>query len=278
MPGSCRLTCIAPQPVPAHMTTSAPPASPDHHNTVRLRASELEVQAYQALAAQLKSAPIPANQVLAHLPLFLTRSSLSHVLFMSDLYRLALNVHGDIIEFGTRWGRNLALFLSLRNTLEPHNYTRRVVGFDTFEGFASLAPQDGEDAIVKAGALAVSPSWESALDALLAQHEALGPRPGVKRYELVKGDVCETFPRWLQAHPESLVALAYFDMDIYRPTKEALQALLPRLTRGAILGFDELCLEAFPGETLALREVLTLSRHRLVRSPYSGNQSYIVWE
>ena len=74
------------------------------------------------------------------------------------------------------------------------------------------------------------------------------------------------------------MALAYFDMDIYKPTRDALQALLPRLVRGSIIGFDELCLEVFPGETVALREVLDLRRHRLIRSPYSGNQSYIIWE
>lgn len=250
----------------------------NHQDTVRLRASDTEVQAYQALAQAARSAPIPPNQLLAHLPLFLTRSSLAHILFMNDLYRQALNVHGDILEFGTRWGRNLALFLSLRNIHEPHNYTRRVIGFDTFEGFASLSAEDGGDAILKDGHLAVSEAWDRQLAALLGQHEALGPRPNVQRYELVKGDVCETFPAWLQQHPESLVALAYFDMDIYRPTREALQALLPRLTRGSVIGFDELCLQAFPGETIALREVLDLSRHRLIRSPYSGNQSYIIFE
>jgi len=250
----------------------------NHQDTVRLRASDTEVEAYQNLARQLREAPIPPNQLLAHLPLFLTRSSLAHVLFMNDLYRQALTVHGDILEFGTRWGRNLALFLSLRNIHEPHNYTRRVVGFDTFEGFASLSAEDGADTILKAGNLAVTDDWQAGLDQLMASHEALAPRPTLKRYELVKGDVVETFPAWLEQHPESLVALAYFDMDIYKPTREALQALLPRLTRGSVIGFDELCLQAFPGETVALREVFDLSRHRLIRSPYSGNQSYIVYE
>lgn len=246
-------------------------------DTVRLRASDTEVEAYQFLARTLTNNPIPQHQLLAHLPLFLTRSSMAHVLFMSDLYRQVLDVHGDVLEFGTRWGRNLATFLSLRNVFEPHNYTRRVIGFDTFEGFASLSKEDGQDAILKDGNLAVSQQWEDTLAQLLAQHEALAPRPALKRFELVKGDVVETFPAWLEQHPESIVALAYFDMDIYRPTKEALQALLPRLTKGSIIGFDELCLEAFPGETVALREVLDLSRHRLIRSPYSGNQSYIIY-
>ncbi len=250
----------------------------NHQDTVHLRASDNEMQAYQALARAVRETPFPENQVLAHLPLYLTRSSLSHILFMSDLYRQVIDVHGDVLEFGTRWGRNLALFLSLRNTLEPHNYTRRVVGFDTFEGFASLAAEDGDDAILKPGHLAVTPNWHGELTKLLAHHEGLSPRPDLRRFELVRGDVVQTFPAWLDRHPERLVALAYFDMDIYRPTKEALQHLLPRLTRGSIIGFDELCLEAFPGETIALREVLDLRHHRVVRSAYSGNQSYIVWD
>lgn len=247
-------------------------------DTVRLRASELEVQAYDTLEHSLRTNPIPPHQLLAHLPLYLTRSSMAHIMFMTDLYKQALSVHGDVLEFGVRWGRNLALFASLRNVLEPHNYTRRIIGFDTFEGFASLSKQDGQDAILKDGHLAVSNNWQDELENLLTQHEALAPRPGLKRFELVKGDVVDTFPAWLDQHPESIVALAYFDMDIYRPTRSALEALLPRLTKGSIIGFDELCLQAFPGETVALREVLDLSRHRLIRSPYSGNQSYIVFD
>ena len=251
--------------------------TPNHQDTVRLRASDVETAAYQGLARAVRAAPMPDNQLLAHLPLYLTRASLSHILFMSDLYRQVLDVHGDIVEFGTRWGRNLALFLSLRNSLEPHNYTRRVIGFDTFEGFASLAVEDGQDAILKPGHLAVSAQWEVELERLMEHHEALAPRPALRRFELVKGDVCQTLPAWLDRHPERLVALAYFDMDIYKPTRDALAAVLPRLTRGSILGFDELCLDAFPGETVALREVLDLRQHRLIRSPYSGNQSYIIW-
>lgn len=252
--------------------------TPNVNQTVQSRAASIEKEAYGILAAELRKAPMPPSQILAHLPLFLTRSSLSHILFMTDLYRQVLPVHGDIIEFGTRWGRNLALFMSLRNTFEPHNYTRRVVGFDTFEGFASLSEEDGVDPIIQEGNLAVSASWEQTLNLLLEQHEALAPRPELRRFELVKGDVVETFPEWLSRHPETIVALTYFDMDIYRPTREALQALLPHLTRGSIIGFDELCLREFPGETLALKEVLDISKHRLIRSPYSGNQSYIIFE
>ena len=60
-------------------------------------------------------------------------------------------------------------------------------------------------------------------------------------------------------------------------SKAALQAIRPYLTKGSVIGFDELCVSEFPGETAALREVLDLSRHALVRSPHSNHQSYIVF-
>ena len=35
---------------------------------------------------------------------------------------------------------------------EPFNYTRRIVGFDTFEGFPSVDPKDGSAEVASVGA------------------------------------------------------------------------------------------------------------------------------
>jgi hypothetical protein len=106
---------------------------------MKSQASTDEVDAYRALVALLQSSPIPPAEILANLALYLPRSALSQILFMSHLYSSILSVHGMVIEFGNRWGRNLALFSSLRNIFEPHNYGRKIVGFDTFEGFPTIA-------------------------------------------------------------------------------------------------------------------------------------------
>ncbi len=241
------------------------------------QASSNEVEDYRALAGLLRSSPIPPSEILANLSLYLTRSSLSQILFMSHLYSKILDVHGAVMEFGNRWGRNLALFSTLRNVFEPHNYSRRIVGFDTFEGFPTVAPEDGNEAAIKVGALSVAPDYQDYLNELLAIHQRLSPRPQLRRFETVKGDVEKTVPVYLDAHPETIVALAYFDMDLYRPTKATLAAILPYLAKGSVVGFDELGLPDFPGETRAVREVLDLTQHALVRSPYSNHQSYIAF-
>src|SRR6478672_5795180 len=112
---------------------------------MKTQASADEVEAYRALASLLQSSPIPSGEILANLSLYLTRSSLGQILFMAHLYSRILDVHGVVMEFGNRWGRNLALFSSLRNIFEPHNYGRKIVGFDTFEGFPKTTPKDGQD-------------------------------------------------------------------------------------------------------------------------------------
>ena len=243
---------------------------------MKTHATAGEIEAYRELAARLGSSPIPAEEILGNLSLYLTRSALSQILFMSHLYSKILEVHGVVIEFGNRWGRNLALFSSLRNIFEPHNYSRRIIGFDTFDGFSSVAPEDGITSAAKVGALSVAPNYQDYLNALLDIHQRLSPRPELRRFETIKGDVETTVPKYLEVHPETLVALAYFDMDLYRPTKAALSAILPHLTKGSIVGFDEVGLAEFPGEAAALKEVLDLSTHRLLRTPYSNHQSYIV--
>ena len=40
---------------------------------------------------------------------------------MNELYQKTLDVTGDILEFGCRWGQNLSLFLNFRGIYEPYN-------------------------------------------------------------------------------------------------------------------------------------------------------------
>ena len=82
----------------------------------------------------------------------------------------------------------------------------------------------------------------------------------------------------MNRHPRTIVSFAYFDFNIYAPTKACLEAILPRLTKGAILAFDELNCPEFPGETIAVMEVLGLSKFSLKRSLLNPLISYMVIE
>lgn len=238
--------------------------------------TKAETDRKQQLVDRLRHSPIPDRELLDNLGLFLTRQTLSRINFMQQLYQMVVPVHGVIMEFGVRWGQNMALFSTLRGIHEPFNYNRKIIGFDTFEGFPSVAPQDGSG--VAKGDYAVVDNWVDELENVLDFHEQNSPIPHKKKHELVKGDATKTLTEYLKAHPETIVALAYFDFDLYQPTRDCLEAILPHLTKGSILAFDELNTPEFPGETLAVREVLGLSRYAIRRDPANPLTSYLVIE
>ena len=222
--------------------------------------------------------PIPDNELLLNLELFIKRQDLTKILFMNEMYKKIINVPGITVEFGVRWGRNLALFEFFRGIYEPFNHARKIVGFDTFEGFPSVHEKDGKSEIVTVNALSTTKGYEDYLKQILDYHEQESPISHIKKYQLIKGDATIEIDKFLKDNPETIITLAYFDFDIYEPTKKCLEAIKGHLTKGSVVGFDELNLHDFPGETLALKEVLGIDRYRIIHSQYSSYQSYIVIE
>src|SRR5208283_4931718 len=139
--------------------------------------------------------------------LFINRQALSRILFMHDLYKRIINVHGVVIEFGVRWGQNLAVFANCRGMYEPFNHNRKIVGFDTFKGFPLIS---NKDAGLRKGAYGVNPDYEIYLERVLSYHEKESPIADIKKFELIKGDAMKTVPAYLKENPETIIALAYF--------------------------------------------------------------------
>lgn len=237
-------------------------------------ASLAELENRKRLNTLFNNCPIPENERLVNSGLFVKRQDLTKQLFFNDLYSKIVNVHGVIMEFGVRWGQNLVTLNNLRGIHEPFNYSRKIIGFDTFSGFASINEKDGNHEIIKQGAFSVTEGYEKYLEDVLEYHEKECPVSHIKKNKLVKGDAVEMLEKYLKEHPETIIAFAYFDFDVYEPTKKCLELIKPHLTKGAIIGFDELNDPQFPGETLALKESLGLNSVAIRRSKYSGIQSY----
>ena len=72
------------------------------------------------------------------------------------------------------------------------------------------------------------------------------------------------------------MALAYFDLDLFKPTYDALREILKHSSKGTILVFDELNDEYMPGETIALKKILSLKNLDIQRDPVSSRTSYII--
>jgi hypothetical protein len=237
-----------------------------------------ELTADSDLLDLLNENPIPNAQILENLGLFLTPKNLSRMLFMHHVYRQIIDVQGVVFDLGTRWGQNLALFAAFRGMYEPFNRHRKLVGFDTWSGFPSVVDEDGSSDLMQVGNVTVTNNYQRYLEQLMAVQEQMSPLSHIKKYELVAGDATKTVPGYLRDHPETIVSLAYFDFDLYEPTKICLEAIRGRLVKGSVVAFDELNDPDSPGETLALMEVMGLNNVRLKRWPNASRVSYFVIE
>lgn len=225
-----------------------------------------------------KQCPIPEDELLSNLGLFLNSKNLSRILFMDHLYQQIVDVPGIIIEFGVRWGQNTALFAALRGLYDTFNRHRKIVGFDTFKGFPSVSEKDGKSVLMKEGELAVSEGYVDYLSKIVELQEQDNPLSHIKKFEIIAGNATIEIDKYLKKSPETIIALAYFDFDIYEPTKKCLEAIRPRLVKGSVLGFDELNDPDSPGETAALMEVFGLNNIKLKRYRYASRVSYFVVE
>lgn len=241
-------------------------------------ASKKELKNREKLLDLYKKNPIPEDELTTQSAIFLRRQELSRILFFNEIYQQIQNLHGLIIEFGCRWGQNLVTFNNLRGIYEPYNYNRKILGFDTFEGFTNIDKRDGEEDIIKEGSLGVTENYELYLKQVLEVHEKECPLSHIPKNFLFKGDAPVTLEQFLRKNPQIIIAFAWFDFDLYKPTLDCLTLIKPHLTKGAILGFDELNDPKFPGETLALKEFADLNSLKIQRNRFSGMQSYIVIE
>jgi len=241
-----------------------------------VRASEQQRQNRETMKRLFEQTPLPLDDLMVNLPLYMRSSTVAKLLWVNELYELIAPVPGAIMEFGVWWGANLALFESLRAVHEPYNYTRRIVGFDTFSGYPEGRPEDGDDPLVHRGAYAVGSGHLQHLEEMLGCHERENPMSHIRKHELVAGDATQTIGAYLEEHPETVIALAYFDMQLYEPTKACLEAILPYLARGSVIAMDELNAAEFPGETVAFREVLGLDRYPMRRSRFLPDRTYVI--
>jgi len=237
-----------------------------------------ELEARSKIVKLLKECPIPNDEILDNLGLFLTSKNLSRIFFMNHIYKQIVDVPGVVLDMGTRFGNNMCLFSTFRSMYEPFHRHRKVIGFDTFDGFPEVTKEDGNSNLMERGNLKVGEKYYSYLNNILENKKLNEPLPHIKKYNLIKGNAIEKLGEYLEKHPQTIIALAYFDFDLYKPTKMCLEMIRSFITKGSILAFDELNDEDSPGETVALKEVFGLENIRLKRISNVSRASYFVVE
>jgi hypothetical protein len=73
-------------------------------------------------------------------------------------------------------------------------------------------------------------------------------------------------------------AMLILDTDLYTPTKVSLESVIRIMPKGGIIVFDEYNYQNFPGETQAIKEVLSMNGLRVKKLPYESCTAYAVIE
>lgn len=221
--------------------------------------SSKENEEYQALMDEhFFSSSGSIQQKLGAFPRYVSRQQQAVYLFKWELFRQILEVHGSIVEMGVYMGSGLFSFASFSAILEPYNYQRRIIGFDTFSGFPDVTERDKntqyESPECKKGGLGIPGNHLADLETSIELFDKNRYISHLPKIELVPGDVAVTLPEFLKANPHTLISLLYLDFDLYEPTIIALEALYERVVCGGIIAFDELNNPMWPGETEAFLE------------------------
>jgi hypothetical protein len=214
---------------------------------------------------------------LENFPKYVRRQHLKRFLALYEISKLILPVKGSIVECGVFRGFSLMAWAKLSTILEPENLTRRIYGFDSFGGFPSVSDADRNGSGIAEPGGFQTESYDELLELIRVydQDRFLGHIP---KTQLIRGDATKTIPEFVKQNPHLLVSLLFLDFDLYEPTKVALEHLLPRMPKGAVLAFDELDNPIWPGETAALLDALPVNRLQIRRLEWDPYMGYAVLE
>lgn len=253
----------------------------DNQGSLKLHTyrSDEELNLDNKIFQLFKDCPIPQDQILSNLGLFMHSRDLARLLFMEHIFKQIVEVPGVVMDFGTRWGVNMALFAALRGMYDPYNRTRKIIGFDTFTGFPASSISDVDNSpLVKEGNVSAPDGYVQYLEGIMDWHEKSNPLGHIKKYEICVGDASVEIANYFDKNPETIVSLAYFDINLYKPTKDCLEAIKPHLVKGSLIAFDEINDHDMQGETKAFKEVFDINNIRLKRLTKTSRTSYFILE
>ena len=195
---------------------------------------------------------------------------LGKLLWRHKFFEMVKDLPGDIVEVGVFKGSGVATFKKFFKIFFP-NSIRRVIGFDMFDGDAPLSNDSVKDADEMKKVYARVPKSDLSLEAVKRR---LGPDSDII---LVKGDVEDTLPKFLEENPGFRVSLIYIDVDIERPTYIALKYLWDRLITGGVIAFDEYEFHKFSESTGVDKFMKEFNlNEKIITTHFMGPTAYLI--
>jgi hypothetical protein len=256
-----------------------PTMSKTHESAAMSYSPEESIEARAQIFGLLNSYQATEEEKERSLGLFLRASLLARIFAIADIYKLIVGIPGAVFDVGTWRGQTAVVCENLRAIFEPLHFNRRIVCFDTFDGYTGFSGKDKATDLHRDGTYALgSGDYAEFLRQLLVLHEksnAMGHNHG--KHRVIKGDCRQSIPRFLEENPNEYVALAFFDVNAYEPTLQAFEQIWPRLVPGGVTAFWQLSRSTVPAESRVYSEtILGKYPHALHRSAVYPGLCYLV--
>lgn len=144
-----------------------------------------------------------------------------------ELYKKITHLPGAVVECGVFKGNSFFEWVHFRNILETQA-SRKIVGFDAFGEFPKT---DFKDDKQKRQAFID----EAGSGITLEQMQKALAYKRTENYELIKGDINQTLPKYCKDNPWLKIALLHIDTDIYEPAVTILENMYERVMGGGEL-------------------------------------------
>jgi len=195
-------------------------------------------------------------EVMFAFPGYINRYNLTRMLAYFELFKMVQHKPGWIVECGVYRGFSLFALAKFMEIFCMGDKSRKVLGFDNFAGLTELSQEDGkkdEEVGKKKGGLSPLKYREDVMELMeICNQDAFAP--WAKRVEIVEGDVEKTIPKYVSDYPGLRISMLHLDIDLYNPTKIALEHLYPRVVSGGLVVLDEYAHIDWGGESKALED------------------------
>ncbi len=188
---------------------------------------------------------------------------LQKILARYELFKMTLDVPGDIVECGVFKGSGIYTLAKFQKIFAPNN-EKKILGFDFFQTEREIQFSQKIDQEVLDEHSPELSDQEAIIDNLNSA--------GIHNVELIAGDVIKTTKEYAMDNPGFRIAFLYLDVDNYEGTMAILENFYHLVSRGGVVAFDEYAMHGY-GESDAVDEYFRDKNVTIKALPWANTPS-----
>ncbi len=214
---------------------------------------------WERLEKIISNSKLSTKEMLINFPSFIRRRDLTRVLSDYELFKLIVDRPGSIAELGVYLGAGLFTWSKFLETFCPCDRSRKVYGFESFQGYRQIGVNDRRPEEWIANVVGEKVAEENFLEEMVRLTNDDNLIPGAERCRLIKGDVLETLPKFIEENQGTRFCLIFLDVNLYAPTLAGLRALYPLLVPGGVVALNGFGSPPWEGESKAVEDYFVKS-------------------